>query len=587
MARKNIKKQIRPYRRRLERYYAQERDGTPVRSLYSSGFAGVRSGQLVSEGTATQLSGLYRGINYIANSLMCMPWGAYAKTGSGPSPIVGFSLNRILNTKPNRYMAANIWRSTMAGYAVLGGNAWAQIIRDEAGFVTELGVPLPPHLVSLMVDQQTGDLFCRIRNVGDAIQNLVSNATVDIWYQDMFHARGYGNALLGDSVIAHGAKSMGTSLAIESNASDFYTNASRPSGFVTYPGGLSTPKKLELSDYIEEATGGANRNRLLVLDRNMSWATSGANPDDSQLLQNRAFQIEEIARWLSLPPSILMDYSKATRNNMEQASLDAVTNGLMPWAVRFEKEADIKLIPESLMDRVYTKINLRGLLRADTETRNAAYALGRQWSWLTANNVLEFEDMPTYPEGNTYLIPLNMERIGGDQPVSPVMIPDRTGMAGAIDFLVHALKHENRVHDDHASTLGEEVSQDQRTGDQDNLDVHSGLREMLKTIWTTILTRETNEIAKCGNREDFQDWLSGWMDKKHKDYIMNMLGAFNRGVSRMGFNPPDKLTIGIHVQEYLDDRVNGYRLKANLDNNLDVMAESLSKTWLNILVEVE
>jgi len=49
-----------------------------------------------------------------------------------------------------------------------------------------------------------------------------------------------------------------------------------------------------------------------------------------------------------------------------------------------------------------------GLLRGDIRSRYAAYAIGRQWGWLSANKVLEMENQNPIEGGDTFLNPMNM-----------------------------------------------------------------------------------------------------------------------------------------------------------------------------------
>ena len=62
--------------------------------------------------------------------------------------------------------------------------------------------------------------------------------------------------------------------------------------------------------------------------------------------------------------------------------------------------------------------NLDGLLRGDIESRYRAYATGRQWGWLSANDVREREDMNRIENGDSYLEPLNMLPAGTDRPAA-------------------------------------------------------------------------------------------------------------------------------------------------------------------------
>jgi hypothetical protein len=58
----------------------------------------------------------------------------------------------------------------------------------------------------------------------------------------------------------------------------------------------------------------------------------------------------------------------------------------------------------------YSEFLVEGLLRGDITVRYQAYAVGRQWGWLSADDVRRLENMDTLPggQGEKYLLPLNM-----------------------------------------------------------------------------------------------------------------------------------------------------------------------------------
>src|SRR5690606_27121248 len=64
---------------------------------------------------------------------------------------------------------------------------------------------------------------------------------------------------------------------------------------------------------------------------------------------------------------------------------------------------------------------VEGLLRGDIESRYRAYAMARQWGWMSANDVRELENMNPLPgkSGDIYLVPMNMvsaEWVAGQDP---------------------------------------------------------------------------------------------------------------------------------------------------------------------------
>ena len=54
---------------------------------------------------------------------------------------------------------------------------------------------------------------------------------------------------------------------------------------------------------------------------------------------------------------------------------------------------------------------LGALLRGDTATRNAAFAIGRQGGWLSVNEIRALEEMEPIEGGDVYMQPLNMQPI--------------------------------------------------------------------------------------------------------------------------------------------------------------------------------
>ncbi len=54
------------------------------------------------------------------------------------------------------------------------------------------------------------------------------------------------------------------------------------------------------------------------------------------------------------------------------------------------------------------EFNVAGLLRGDLKSRYDAYAIGRQWGWLSVNEVRALENLNPIEGGEAYMVPLNM-----------------------------------------------------------------------------------------------------------------------------------------------------------------------------------
>ncbi len=72
----------------------------------------------------------------------------------------------------------------------------------------------------------------------------------------------------------------------------------------------------------------------------------------------------------------------------------------MPWLVRWEQAVQDKLLSrDEKVSGYFAKHLVEGLLRGDIKTRYEAYAIARNWGWLSADDIRRLEDMNPLPEG--------------------------------------------------------------------------------------------------------------------------------------------------------------------------------------------
>jgi len=143
----------------------------------------------------------------------------------------------------------------------------------------------------------------------------------------------------------------------------------------------------------------------------MKFNPISINPHEAQFLETRKFQVNEICRIFRVPPHMIADLEKSSFNNIEQQSLDFVTNTIRPWLVRIEQTIFQQLLTEEEQKKYFVKFNVDGLLRGDFKSRMSGYAIGRQNGWYSANDIRELEDMNKIPKelgGDRYLCNGNM-----------------------------------------------------------------------------------------------------------------------------------------------------------------------------------
>jgi hypothetical protein len=145
----------------------------------------------------------------------------------------------------------------------------------------------------------------------------------------------------------------------------------------------------------------------VILTEGIEYKPFALNPQAAQLLETRKFTRSEIASIYRVPPHMIGDLEKATFSNIEQQSTDFAMFCILPWVTRWEQEINRKLLTGSQ----YCKFNLNTLMRGDMAARFASYQIGRQWGWLSANDIRHLEDMDPLEgiAGAAYLVPLNYQ----------------------------------------------------------------------------------------------------------------------------------------------------------------------------------
>lgn len=388
--------------------------GGSAELLDALGSMRTASGVTVTPNTAMKLSAVSACVRLIAESIAALPLNVYRRVDDKRRVRVSdIPQHRLLHNEPNRLMSSFTFRETLAAHLLLWGNAYALLVRNGAAEVVEM-LPVHPQQVAVY-KTEGGELAYEVR-----IDNLHRRVTQ--W--DMLHIPGLAfDGITGMSPIKYAAQSIGLGLAAEAFGAAFFGNGSMPSGVLSMPGRLDKTQIETLRDSWYASYGGAsNSNRTAVLFDGAKFDPISLDPDVAQFVETRRFQVADIARWYRVPPHMIGDLEKATFSNIEHQALEFVTHTLRPWLVRFEQELQRKLFPsssEGLPSDLYCEFNVDGLLRGDHKSRNEAYAIGRQWGWLSVNDIRARENLEPVADGDTYIVPLNMvpaKQAGAQEP---------------------------------------------------------------------------------------------------------------------------------------------------------------------------
>lgn len=352
-----------------------------------------------SAGSVLGLAAAWACVNLLAGTIASLPLMVYRTDRQGRRTVAGdHPLYRVLHDSPNAdQTAVDFWEFNCACLE-MHGNAYAEIERGADGRVIALSPPIAPELVQVR-RLGNGDLEYRWRDGGADRRETQDR---------LLHIRGFGGSPLGGlSTLSFGRQSFGLARSINTAASSTFRNGIRGSGILTVDSDSRATKEQmeEAREALEEKYVGAmNAGRPMILNKGMKWSQITINPEDAQMLESRAFSVEEICRFFGVPPHMVGHTEKATSwgTGLEQQTLGFQKFTLRRRLKRIEQALEKQLLTaRDRAEGITIEFNLEGLLRADSKSRADFYASGLQNGWFTINEVRALENMPPVDGGDT------------------------------------------------------------------------------------------------------------------------------------------------------------------------------------------
>lgn len=199
------------------------------------------------------------------------------------------------------------------------------------------------------------------------------------------------------------AGAINVSRLLERHAEKLFSNGARPSGVIKFPKPLGDEGLKKMKAGWKEAHEGAeNSGKTAILWDGAEWISMAMVSTDAQFLENRAFQIVEIARAFRVPPSMLYDMDRATWSNAEQMGREFLVYSLEPW---------LKALEGAMLRALFTKeergeyriiFDRDDLTRASLTERATAISSLISSKVLSPNQARGWLDLAPYTGGDEY-----------------------------------------------------------------------------------------------------------------------------------------------------------------------------------------
>lgn len=347
---------------------------------------------------ALQTTAVFACVRLLSESIASLPLFLYRKTETGKEKATDNPLYGVLHDVPNPETDSfQFWQAFVANMLVYG-RGYAEVVRNGSGQVVQMWNITTPY-VRVQRNSDTQELEYLVTPSGKEQFTLRKDQIFRVDWFSMDSLNAYKPLELAQNAI-------GLSEAAEEFASDYFKNGVNVGGIIEYPDAMGEDQAEQFRKDTRTAYEGlSNSARLMFLEQGSKFQKVTNTPEESQMLETRKFQVEEVARFYNVPLHMIGDLEHATFSNIEQMSLNYVIYSLRPDLVRIERAIIAQLLTPFDRQTLFTKFSADALLRGDYLSRMKGYALGKQNGWLSTNDIHNLEDMENVPAeqgGDTY-----------------------------------------------------------------------------------------------------------------------------------------------------------------------------------------
>ncbi|MCW1971467.1 UNVERIFIED_ORG: HK97 family phage portal protein [Pantoea agglomerans] len=356
------------------------------------------SGKVVSADKAIQLSAVWACVRLLSESVSTLPLKIYQRQDDGSrKPATQHPAYQVLCRRPNLEMTPSRFMLMLVASICLRGNGFV-----EKKMIGNKLVSLVPLLPQNMVVKRLDDGSLQYTYTETSSQRVIP-------VKNIMHIRGFGlDGVCGMMPMMAGRDVIGAAMAVEESAAKIFENGLQSSGFLSAETALDKDQRERLRGYMQVFTGSRNAGKIMVLEGGLKYQNVTMNPEAAQMLESRAFSIEEICRWFRVPPFMVghADKQSSWASSVEGMNLQFLTNTLRPLLVNIEQEISRCLLDGD--EELFAEFSVEGLLRADSAGRSAYYTTALQNGWMSRNDVRRLENMPPIEGGEIYTVQLNL-----------------------------------------------------------------------------------------------------------------------------------------------------------------------------------
>lgn len=337
-------------------------------------------------------------VNIKANALAVIPIKTYKKNGKEKKEDYNSALYNLLRYEPNENLIASLYKKMISQDLDLRGNHYSQIVRNGLGEVVALHPLLADKMKVLTKD---GKKYFEYD--GKVVRN---NRILHIF--DIPDHTG----LKGLSRIEYAKQALDFANAASRHGNELFKNSAMPSGSFEMSGELGDEAYNRLKNDLEAKYSGlSNAGKTLLLEGGLQFKPMTLSNSDSEWLESRKFNREELCGIFGVPSSMINDTANTAYGNLEQKYLEFYTGTIFPLTTILEEQLRLSLLPKNKKENISIKFKYNTMLRVDADTRSKYYKARFDMGSITPNEIRAYEDEVPIEGGNDTYVQLNLSTL--------------------------------------------------------------------------------------------------------------------------------------------------------------------------------
>jgi len=338
-------------------------------------------------GKAESISACYACVSAISETIASLPLILYKRTAEdGRERAPDHPLYRVLHDQANELQTALEFREQMQAFVLLRGNAYAEIVRNNAGQVTALLPMHPDKMTVLQLDN--GRLAYETTDNKGQKRRLLQSEVLHLRHRSE-------NGILGISPITASRETINLALAERDHGNATFTNGTKLTGIVKFPQKLKTDQRTALmNSWNSQYVGGANAGKVAILEEGVEYQPISMTLEDAEWIAARQFSVEEVARLFRVPPTIIGDLRHGNYSNSVEMNRQLVTHTLRRHLAMWESSISAALLTPIGRRMYFAEHSVEGLLRGDSVNRADFYSKAINDGWMDVEEVRKLENLP-------------------------------------------------------------------------------------------------------------------------------------------------------------------------------------------------